>query len=276
MSFSQTASLVETDNLLGIGGESGIGMGAGVPLLRGRFNALVSLVHVFDVPLEKKEVGRRLAVDLQCATIIPLDRSFNFFAVKQDNNHRRVRIDLLLVVKELGVGLHRWRRPLSHLYGRLLCRTRGFSTRVSSAVATMPSLGTAVGTFPGLRHFARLTLDLGERGSDEFTIAHLFLYLQKIRTDSKSIARRTFGGDGVTRTTVHSQAAAILGEGENFTRNGKPARSDAHATQAGVKKQRAKSGQRKQMPVQSKRKAQPSGLPFYCLRLELISQLSCE
>src|SRR5882724_3218905 len=276
MSFSQTASLVETDNLLGIGGESGIGMGAGVPLLRGRFNALVSLVHVFDVPLEKKEVGRRLAVDLQCATIIPLDRSFNFFAVKQDNNHRRVRIDLLLVVKELGVGLHRWRRALSHLYGRLLCRTRGFSTRVSSAVAAMPSLGTAVGTFPGLRHFARLTLDLGERGSDEFTIAHLFLYLQKIRTDSKSIARRTFGGDGVTRTTVHSQAAAILGEGENFTRNGKPARSDAHATQAGVKKQRAKSGQRKQMPVQSKRKAQPSGLPFYCLRLELISQLSCE
>ena len=196
MSFSQTASLVETDNLLGIGGESGIGMGAGVPLLRGRFNALVSLVHVFDVPLEKKEVGRRLAVDLQCATIIPLDRSFNFFAVKQDNNHRRVRIDLLLVVKELGVGLHRWRRPLSHLYGRLLCRTRGFSTRVSSAVAAMPSLGTAVGTFPGLRHLARLTLDLGERGSDEFTIAHLFLYLQKIRTDSKSIARRTFGGDG--------------------------------------------------------------------------------
>jgi hypothetical protein len=174
MSFSQTASLVETDNLLGIGRESGIGMGAGVPLLHGRFNALVSLVHVFDVPLEKKEVGGRLAVDLQCATIIPLDRSFNFFAVKQDNNHRRVRIDLLLVVKELGVCLHRWRRPLSHLYGRLLYRTRGFSTRVSSAVAAMPSLGTAVGTFPGLRHLARFTLHLGERGSDEFTIAHLF------------------------------------------------------------------------------------------------------
>jgi hypothetical protein len=81
----------------------------------------------------------------------------------------------------------------------------------------------------------------------------LFLLPPKIGTDSKSIARRTFGGDGVTRTTVHSQAAAILGEGENFTRNGKPARNDAHATQAGVKKQRAKSGQRKQMSVQSKK-----------------------
>ena len=204
MSFSQTASLVETDNLLGNGRESGIGMGAGVPLLRGRFNALVSLVHVFDVPLEKKEVGRRLAVDLQCTTIIPLDRSFNFLAVKQDNNHRRVRIDLLLVVKELGVCLHRWRRPLSHLYGRLLCRTRGFSTSVSSGIssgissafAAWPAMGTAVRAFPHLRHFPGLTFNLGERGSDEFTIAHLFLYLQRITTDSKSIARRTFGGDG--------------------------------------------------------------------------------
>ncbi len=65
MSFWQTASLVETGPIT-----TGDGKGvrkprdAGLPLLRGFFDAIVGLVHVFDVSLEKQKVGRRLAVDL--------------------------------------------------------------------------------------------------------------------------------------------------------------------------------------------------------------------
>ena len=65
MSFCQTASLVETGPITnGDGRRSGNRVGAGVPSLRGLSDALVGLVHVFDVSLEKQKIGRRLAVDL--------------------------------------------------------------------------------------------------------------------------------------------------------------------------------------------------------------------
>ena len=65
MSFWQTASLVETGPT-STGDWKGVRKpnSAGVPLLRSLLDALVSLVHVLDVSLEKKKVGRRLAVDL--------------------------------------------------------------------------------------------------------------------------------------------------------------------------------------------------------------------
>ena len=60
MSFCQTASLVETgaDNYWGLEGSKESEMGAACPLLRGLFDALVGLVHVFDVSLEKKKIRR--------------------------------------------------------------------------------------------------------------------------------------------------------------------------------------------------------------------------
>src|SRR6266498_47735 len=252
-------------------------VGAGVPLLRGRFNTLICFVHILDVPLEKKKIGRRLAVHLQRATIVPLDGSFDFFAVKQHNHHWRVRIDLLLIIEELGVSLHRRGRSLSHLNGRMLSRSRCLSAGVSSNVAARSSLRTTIGTFPGLRDLACFALHLGKRGSDEFTIAHLFLYLQKIRTDSKSIARRTFGGDWVTRTKVHSQAAAIRGEGENFTRNGKSCKEWCSCYTSGSQKAKGEiiAGESERpFKVKGRLNYRPSF--FLPPGFWLFSQLSCE
>jgi hypothetical protein len=119
-----------------------------------------------------------------------------------------VRIDLLLVIEKLGICFHWWWRTLSHLDGCLLRSARGVSTGVSTsistgvsagisagvsaAITTRPTMGTAVRALSDLRHFPSFTFNLGERGSDEFTIAHLFLTskdLQKIKTGSKILPR---------------------------------------------------------------------------------------
>ena len=59
MSFCQTASLVETDadNCRGWKGVRNSN-GRRCALLRDLLDALVGLVHVFDVSLEKKKIGR--------------------------------------------------------------------------------------------------------------------------------------------------------------------------------------------------------------------------
>ena len=48
----------------------------------GFLNTLVGLVDVLDVPFENQQIWCTLAVDLQCAAIIPLDCAFNLFTVK--------------------------------------------------------------------------------------------------------------------------------------------------------------------------------------------------
>lgn len=48
----------------------------------GALNSLVRLEHVLDVPFEHEQIRRSLAIDLQRATIIPLDCSFNLFTIK--------------------------------------------------------------------------------------------------------------------------------------------------------------------------------------------------
>ena len=50
-------------------------------LSAGAFNTLVCLVDVLDVPFENQQIGRAFTVDLQRATIVPLDRAFNLFTV---------------------------------------------------------------------------------------------------------------------------------------------------------------------------------------------------
>ncbi len=117
MSFQQTVSLVETGPSTQLAGE-----------LRNenrRYCAASStrssaLYMYLTLRLSKQKVRRRLAVNLQSAAIVPLDRSLNFLAVKQHDHHRCVRVDLLFVIEEFGIGLHRWRRALPHLHGSLL------------------------------------------------------------------------------------------------------------------------------------------------------------
>jgi hypothetical protein len=64
MSYWQTASLVETGHRSGGANNADHKPKDTGLLLRCLFDALVGLVHVFDVSLEKKQVGLRLAVNL--------------------------------------------------------------------------------------------------------------------------------------------------------------------------------------------------------------------
>ena len=64
MSYWQTDSLVETGHRSGGANNADQKPKDTGLLLRGLFDALVGLVHVFDVSLEKKQVGLRLAVNL--------------------------------------------------------------------------------------------------------------------------------------------------------------------------------------------------------------------
>ena len=96
----------------------------------GALHALVSFEHVFDVPLEHEQVWRSLAIDLQRATIVPLDRSFNFLTVKQNDHHHGVSVDLFLVVENFRIGfVGRW-NSLLNLNGSVLLRGTDLSAIV--------------------------------------------------------------------------------------------------------------------------------------------------
>src|ERR1051325_1105352 len=145
-------------------------------------NALVSFVHVLDVSLKQQEIGSVFAVDLQGAAVVPLNRSLNLFAVLQHDYHQGVRIDLLLVIEELGVGFHRRRRPLSRLRCVLLrpsSLSYGFSAALS--IPASDTMRTVIGTLARYGHLTYFALNLGKRRSDQFTITHLS-YLQSIKT----------------------------------------------------------------------------------------------
>ena len=88
----------------------------------GALYPLVSFEHVLDVPFEHEQVWRSLAIDFQRATIVPLDRSFNFLTIKQNDHHNGVSVDLFLVVENLRIGfVGRW-DSLLNLDGSVLLR----------------------------------------------------------------------------------------------------------------------------------------------------------
>src|ERR1043166_541579 len=174
MSFQQTASLVETRPTTTGDWERSRGESCErrFSLLRSFFDAVFRLEHILDVSFEQQQVWTVLAINLQCATIIPLDRSFNFFAVKQNDHHQCVRINLLFVVEEFRISFHRRRRALAHR-SLILLRARILSTRISATLAiATTTMRTIVRTLSGLRHFANLALHFGKRRSDQFTITH--------------------------------------------------------------------------------------------------------
>src|SRR5258706_15427182 len=105
-------------------------------LFRSFGNTIFGLKHVFDVSLKKQEVGRRLPVYLESAAIIPFDCSLNLLAVKQNNYHGRVRVDLFLVIKKFCVSLHRRGGSLARQYP-LFLRTRGFFSPVSAPLSLL-------------------------------------------------------------------------------------------------------------------------------------------
>src|ERR1051326_1532799 len=83
--------------------------------------AVFGLEHVFDVVFEEHDVGRALAVDLQGVAVVPLDGALDLLAVREHDDHQRVPVHLLLVIKNLGVGLG----GRNLLASQSRCRRRG-------------------------------------------------------------------------------------------------------------------------------------------------------
>ncbi len=122
--------------------------------------SLFGFVNVFDVALENQKVRRRPTIDLQRTSIVPLNCSFDLFAIIQDKYHRSMSVDLLFVIVDFGMRLRRWRLTLAYLNRRWLGPTwRRHSAPLHSAV----SLIALVCYFsPGLY--------ICERGSNKFAI----------------------------------------------------------------------------------------------------------
>src|SRR3954462_1296907 len=74
----------------------------------------ICLVHVLDVALQHEQIRSVDAIHFQSAAIVPLNRTFDFFTIKQDDHHWGMRIDLFFVVKNLCTGFERRRYPLTH------------------------------------------------------------------------------------------------------------------------------------------------------------------
>src|SRR5438046_9649936 len=70
---------------------------------------LFGFVNVFDVALENQKVRLRSTIDLQRTSIVPLNCSFDLFAIIQDQHHRSVSVDLLVVIVAFGLRLARSR-----------------------------------------------------------------------------------------------------------------------------------------------------------------------
>ena len=121
--------------------------------------ALVGLVHVLDVMFEQEQVGRCLAIDLERALVVPLDCPFYLLAVKQDDDHRRMRVNLLFVVEDFRVGFIRGWNSLAHLNGAL----RGLRLMSASASSSAPALAMSrrtavINALPLRRKIASLVL----------------------------------------------------------------------------------------------------------------------
>lgn len=122
MSFGLSVAFPEATHVV-LGKELNRGEGClSLALGAGSLNPLVGLEHVLDVPFEHEQIRRSLAIDLQRSTIVPLDRSFNLFTIKQNDDHHGVSVDLFLVIENLRIGfVGRW-NSLLNLNWRVLLR----------------------------------------------------------------------------------------------------------------------------------------------------------
>src|SRR5438270_6610718 len=132
--------------------------GASVARLLAAAVAVFGLEHVLDVVLEKHDVGRALAVDLQGAAVVPLDGALDLLAVHEHDDHLGVRVHLLLVVENLRVRLGLRDLLAAHGRGgrgrRRLARRRHAPARAVLRRARRAPLGA----FPRVGRLAALDL----------------------------------------------------------------------------------------------------------------------
>ena len=122
--------------------------------------ALVGLVHVLDVMFEQEQVRRCLAVDLERAPVVPLDCAFYLFAIFQDDDHRRMRVNLLFVVEDFRIGFIRGRNSLAHLHGTLR-GLRLLSASTATRAFAMSRRTAVINALPLRRKLAPLVLNFG-------------------------------------------------------------------------------------------------------------------
>jgi hypothetical protein len=82
------------------------------------WDSFLSFVYVFNIALQNQKIRSRPSINFQRSSIVPFDRTFNFFAVLQNEYHLRMGVDLFLVIVDFGVRLRRRRLPLAYLDGR--------------------------------------------------------------------------------------------------------------------------------------------------------------
>src|SRR5436305_13843729 len=150
---SRAIDLESAESLFGLSFSLGL-----VALFAPAAIALVSLVHILDNTFENQKVRRRPAIDLDRASIIPLDSSFDLFTIPEDDDHQRVRVNLFLVVEDFRVRLIRRRHALAHLHRwcRILRRTL---RRGTTGVMTRPA--TIIHALSLLRQIAPFAFDFG-------------------------------------------------------------------------------------------------------------------
>src|SRR6267143_6842397 len=110
---------------------------------------LAFLEHVLDGGLVNHQVGGAGAVQLNAVLVVPLDIAVDFLAVTQHDDHRSLRLHLLLIIKVLGVGLFGGRALLSWNGGTVAIpisvSVPAFSGRVVMRVAIVVVVGAIQG-----------------------------------------------------------------------------------------------------------------------------------
>src|SRR6266545_2184489 len=72
---------------------------------RGSVAVSLILVHILDVMFENEQVRAFVAVQFDAVFIVPFDCAAQFLIVPQYEDHRSVRVHLLLIIEALRVGL---------------------------------------------------------------------------------------------------------------------------------------------------------------------------
>src|SRR5215472_5978196 len=201
-------------------------------------DAFVRFEHVLDVSLENQEIGGTPSIDLERAAIVPLNRTFNLFAILQHDNHGRVSVDLFLVVEDLGTGFRRRGYPFAHLHGgRCMLRT-GCGTPLSFAAL---SVLMPVRPLSGMSGLTGLALHFRECGSNKLAI-HLVITSETVYGFKLASPGTFCSGDarGVDQRKHSRRLRPSEERSETLPVMENPARDWRYATQPRRKKQSAK------------------------------------
>src|SRR5579864_6809827 len=104
--------------------------------LAGLLPGLALFIHVLNGRFVDHQVGGAGAVHLDAGAVVPLDYAMDLLAVGEHNDHRRLRLHLLLVVKILRVSLL-WR-------GCLPCPIGAVRTALAALAPLTALCGAAV------------------------------------------------------------------------------------------------------------------------------------